>query len=109
MNKLLLFSLVTALTSLASAEVVKTCKVTIKLPPQAGPEAAKEIPTTFRISKNKDGKLTATTIQKIDGHDVEIAKDEEVTLREDSVRENMSETQQDLNQTERLILGTQGL
>lgn len=85
-----------------SAEVVKTCKITMKVP---GDDKA--IPTTFRIVKEDSG-LKGEFSQLINGQE-QAGPSEEASIAEYSVRPNLSESSNEMNQAEQLILGTSGI
>jgi hypothetical protein len=101
MKKYILFSLVCAISTFASAsEIVKTCNMTLKIPGNS-----KVIPTTIQIIKTDDQQLTAKTTQIVDGKSVELPI-EEATIADFSVRENLTSKSSDLNEAESLISGT---
>lgn len=101
MKKYILFSMVLAISTFASAEEsVKTCKFTLNI---AG--NANIVPTTIQIIKSDDQQLLAKTTQIVDGQSVELPI-EDVTISDFSVRENLTSKSENLNEAEALISGT---
>lgn len=100
MNKFIFSSFIVLAFSFASAEeVVKTCNLKLqKL------DNEKLNPTTIEILKD-DQKITAKTMQIIDGHAV-VHPLEEASILDFSVRENLTSQSSNLNRAEDLILRT---
>lgn len=98
--KYLLFVFIAVSSTIASAgELVKACSFTIKVPGNS-----KSALTTYQIFKD-GSKLTAKTVQTVDGQTGELPL-ESVVMSEHSVRPNLTSKTNDMNLAEQLIAGT---